>query len=137
MIGLLLMVRINYQHRLIMNRRRIPCLDGYLDRVNLVLWPRFKVRALLDHARLRPALKPRIRQWRAVAAASARACRWRGCRETHSVSAATQLQAVHAALGMTTITPTSVGRWCSTRSWQASRASGLRAARSRGSRCCR
>lgn len=42
MIGLLLMVRINYQHRLIMNRRRIPCLDGYLDRVNLVLWPRFK-----------------------------------------------------------------------------------------------
>ena len=43
MIGLLLMVRINYQHRLIMNRRRIPCLDGYLDRVNLVLWPRFKV----------------------------------------------------------------------------------------------
>ena len=44
MIGLLLMVRINYQHRLIMNRRRIPCLDGYLDRVNLVLWPRFKAR---------------------------------------------------------------------------------------------
>ncbi len=53
MIGLLLMVRINYQHRLIMNRRRIPCLDGYLDRVNLVLWPRFKVRALLRFARLR------------------------------------------------------------------------------------
>jgi len=53
MIGLLLMVRINYQHRLIMNRRRIPCLDGYLDRVNLVLWPRFKVRSLLPDARLR------------------------------------------------------------------------------------
>ena len=56
MIGLLLMVRINYQHRLIMNRRRIPCLDGYLDRVNLVLWPRFKVCALLFYAlRCEPA----------------------------------------------------------------------------------
>lgn len=43
MVGLLLMIRINYQHRLIMSNRRIPCLDGYLDRVNLALWPRFKV----------------------------------------------------------------------------------------------
>ena len=44
MIGLLLMIRINYQHRLIMSNRRVPALDGYLDRVNLALWPRFKVR---------------------------------------------------------------------------------------------
>jgi vacuolar protein sorting-associated protein 52 len=43
MVGLLLMIRINYQHRLLMNKRRIPCLDDYLDRVNLQLWPRFKV----------------------------------------------------------------------------------------------
>jgi hypothetical protein len=43
MVGLLLMVRINYQHRLLMNKRRIPALDGYLDRLNLTLWPRFKV----------------------------------------------------------------------------------------------
>lgn len=42
MVGLLLMIRINYQHRLLMNKRRIPCLDDYLDRVNLQLWPRFK-----------------------------------------------------------------------------------------------
>lgn len=25
-----------------MSRRRVPCLDGYLDKVNLLLWPRFK-----------------------------------------------------------------------------------------------
>ena len=43
MVAGLLMIRINTHHRLIMNKRRIPCLDGYLDRVNLMLWPRFKV----------------------------------------------------------------------------------------------
>lgn len=48
MVGLLLMIRINYQHRLLMNKRRIPCLDDYLDRVNLQLWPRFKVPAKAD-----------------------------------------------------------------------------------------
>lgn len=42
---LLLMIRINYHHQLIMNKRRIPCLDDYLDRINLTLWPRFKVRS--------------------------------------------------------------------------------------------
>jgi len=42
-IGLLLMIRINYHHQLIMSRRRLPCLDHYLDRVNLLLWPRFKI----------------------------------------------------------------------------------------------
>ncbi|KAK9908133.1 hypothetical protein WJX75_003087 [Coccomyxa subellipsoidea] len=46
LVGLLLMIRINYHHQLIMNKRRIPCLDDYLDRTNLLLWPRFKV--LLD-----------------------------------------------------------------------------------------
>ena len=43
LVGLLLMIRINYHHQLIMNKRRIPCLDDYLDRINLLLWPRFKV----------------------------------------------------------------------------------------------
>ncbi|KAK3013965.1 hypothetical protein RJ639_008511 [Escallonia herrerae] len=28
---------------LIMSRRRIPCLDAYLDKVNISLWPRFKM----------------------------------------------------------------------------------------------
>ena len=42
-VGLLLMIRINHSHQLIMNRRRVPCLEGYLDRINLMLWPRFKV----------------------------------------------------------------------------------------------
>ncbi|XP_042061757.1 vacuolar protein sorting-associated protein 52 A-like isoform X1 [Salvia splendens] len=42
-IGLMLMIRIIYQHQLIMSRRRIPCLDSYLDKVNISLWPRFKI----------------------------------------------------------------------------------------------
>ncbi|KAJ4848201.1 Vacuolar protein sorting-associated protein 52 [Turnera subulata] len=42
-IGLMLMIRIIHQHQLIMSRRRIPCLDSYLDKVNIALWPRFKI----------------------------------------------------------------------------------------------
>ena len=49
LVALLLMIRMNYHHQLIMNKRRIPCLDDYLDRVNLLLWPRFKV-AACSHA---------------------------------------------------------------------------------------
>ena len=44
MLSVLLMVRINYHHRVIMAKRRIPALDGYMDRINLLLWPRFKAR---------------------------------------------------------------------------------------------
>ncbi|CAL5340732.1 unnamed protein product [Camellia sinensis] len=28
---------------IIMSRRRIPCLDSYLDKINIALWPRFKM----------------------------------------------------------------------------------------------
>lgn len=49
LVGLLLMIRINYHHQLIMNKRRIPCLDDYLDRTNLLLWPRFKVTRTTAH----------------------------------------------------------------------------------------
>ncbi|XP_058201456.1 vacuolar protein sorting-associated protein 52 A isoform X3 [Rhododendron vialii] len=42
-IGLMLMIRIIHLHQLIMSRRRIPCLDSYLDKVNISLWPRFKM----------------------------------------------------------------------------------------------
>ncbi|RLN71967.1 hypothetical protein BBJ28_00014276 [Nothophytophthora sp. Chile5] len=41
-IGLLLMIRLTYAQRLVMEKRRIPCLDSYFDRVALLLWPRFK-----------------------------------------------------------------------------------------------
>lgn len=43
MLSVLLMIRINHAQRQLMNKRRIPCLDDYLDRVQLMLWPRFKV----------------------------------------------------------------------------------------------
>ena len=42
----LLTIRINHHHQIIMQRRRAPCLDNYLDGNNLRLWPRFK--ALFD-----------------------------------------------------------------------------------------
>ncbi|KAH7436866.1 hypothetical protein KP509_05G039600 [Ceratopteris richardii] len=42
-IGLMLMIRLTHQHQLTMSRRRIPCLDSYLDKVNIMLWPRFKM----------------------------------------------------------------------------------------------
>ncbi|GAB9463606.1 Vacuolar protein sorting-associated protein [Globisporangium polare] len=41
-VGLLLMIRITYAQRLVMEKRRIPVLDSYFDRVTLLLWPRFK-----------------------------------------------------------------------------------------------
>nr|CAD1839513.1 unnamed protein product [Ananas comosus var. bracteatus] len=42
-IGLMIMIRIIHQHQLIMFRRRVPCLDSYLDKINMSLWPRFKM----------------------------------------------------------------------------------------------
>ena len=44
MLSVLLMIRINHTQRRVMGGRKVPCLDDYLDRVQLLLWPRFKVR---------------------------------------------------------------------------------------------
>jgi hypothetical protein len=41
-IGLLLVIRVTHMQRLVMQRRRIPVLDAFFDRVSLLLWPRFK-----------------------------------------------------------------------------------------------
>ena len=45
-LALLLMLRINGEGGLALARRRLPALDAYFDRVNLLLWPRLK--SLLD-----------------------------------------------------------------------------------------
>ncbi|CAM9642682.1 unnamed protein product [Phaeothamnion confervicola] len=42
-IGLLLMIKLTHAHRLVMQRRRVPVLDSFLDRVSMLLWPRFKI----------------------------------------------------------------------------------------------
>lgn len=42
MVGLLLMIRIAHALRLVMQRRRIPILDSFFDRVSMLLWPRLK-----------------------------------------------------------------------------------------------
>ncbi|RHY51290.1 hypothetical protein DYB34_003639 [Aphanomyces astaci] len=39
-IGLLLMVRLTLQHQQVLQQRRVPVLDTYLNRVLLLLWPR-------------------------------------------------------------------------------------------------
>lgn len=41
--ALLLMIHVTHDHRLLMQSRRVPVLDSYFDRVNMLLWPRFKV----------------------------------------------------------------------------------------------
>lgn len=42
-VGMLLMLRTNLEHRRIMMRRKVPGLDDYLDRVEMVWWPRLKI----------------------------------------------------------------------------------------------
>jgi hypothetical protein len=46
-------IRINYEHQLIMQKRCLPCLDAYIDKVNLLLWPRLKAVADAHIASLR------------------------------------------------------------------------------------
>jgi len=45
-IGLLLMIKLTGAFRHVMQRRRVPVLDAFFDRVTMLLWPRFK--ALFD-----------------------------------------------------------------------------------------
>eukprot|EP00920_Eleutheroschizon_duboscqi_P020015 GHVT01047803.1.p1 GENE.GHVT01047803.1~~GHVT01047803.1.p1 ORF type:complete len:561 (+),score=111.38 GHVT01047803.1:651-2333(+) len=45
-VGLLLMAKINEANRMTMQRRKVPCLDDYLDRLQQLTWPRIKM--LLD-----------------------------------------------------------------------------------------
>eukprot|EP00611_Tribonema_gayanum_P019451 TRINITY_DN336_c0_g1_i1.p1 TRINITY_DN336_c0_g1~~TRINITY_DN336_c0_g1_i1.p1 ORF type:complete len:749 (+),score=271.71 TRINITY_DN336_c0_g1_i1:64-2247(+) len=42
-IGLLLMIKLTHAYRLVMQRRRIPVLEAFFDRFNVLLWPRFKM----------------------------------------------------------------------------------------------
>ena len=54
-VGLLLMIHMTYAHRRVMQQRRVPVLDTYFDRVNMLLWPRIKVAS--------PALVHRASVW--------------------------------------------------------------------------
>uniref|UniRef100_A0A7S2WQ93 Vacuolar protein sorting-associated protein 52 homolog n=1 Tax=Rhizochromulina marina TaxID=1034831 RepID=A0A7S2WQ93_9STRA len=42
-IGLLIMIKLVHGLRMVMQRRHIPVLDSFFDRINLLLWPRLKV----------------------------------------------------------------------------------------------
>lgn len=41
-VGLLLMIKVTHSQRMVMQRRRIPVLDSFFDRISMLLWPRFK-----------------------------------------------------------------------------------------------
>lgn len=41
-IGILLIIKVTHSQRLVMQRRRIPVLDSFFDRICMLLWPRFK-----------------------------------------------------------------------------------------------
>ncbi len=41
-IGILLIIKVTHSQRLVMQRRRIPVLDAFFDRICMLLWPRFK-----------------------------------------------------------------------------------------------
>ena len=41
-IGLLLVIKVTHLQRMVMQRRRIPILDPFFDRISMLLWPRFK-----------------------------------------------------------------------------------------------
>jgi hypothetical protein len=72
-LALLLMARLNASHRRLMARRRVASLlEGYLDRVDLMLWPRFRVVFDLQVASLRQAGVERA-MFAAAAAAQAAA----------------------------------------------------------------
>ncbi|KAJ3010115.1 Vacuolar protein sorting-associated protein 52 [Thoreauomyces humboldtii] len=45
-VGLLLCIRLNNQNIRIMQARRIPCLESYMNATNMLLWPRFQ--AIMD-----------------------------------------------------------------------------------------
>jgi len=63
-VSLLLMIRTTQSHRLIMERRRVPSLDKYLDQVNMMLWPEFK--KIFD-ANLSSIRSPNLQKLRAQA----------------------------------------------------------------------
>ncbi|RKO84574.1 Sac2 family-domain-containing protein, partial [Blyttiomyces helicus] len=45
-VGILLCVRLNSQNIRIMQKRRIPCLESFMNAANMLLWPRFQ--AIMD-----------------------------------------------------------------------------------------
>ena len=42
-VGLLLMIKVTHSLRMIMQRRRVPVLDSFFDRMSMLLWPRLKL----------------------------------------------------------------------------------------------
>ncbi|KAJ3296154.1 hypothetical protein HDU79_007408 [Rhizoclosmatium sp. JEL0117] len=45
-VGVLLCIRLNSFHLRIMQKRRVPCLDNFMNLLNILLWPRFQ--AIID-----------------------------------------------------------------------------------------
>lgn len=59
-IGILLCIRLNSQNLRIMQKRRIPCLDNFLNATNMLLWPKFQQVMDLHIESLRQAIPARL-----------------------------------------------------------------------------
>jgi len=59
-LSVLLMIRINHAHRKVMTQRHVPYLDDYLDRINLMLWPRLKMLFDMQLASVRTGLERQL-----------------------------------------------------------------------------
>eukprot|EP00898_Chlorokybus_atmophyticus_P000548 jgi/Chlat1/1494/Chrsp12S02039 len=59
-IGLLLIIRMTHHNQVTMQRRRVPILDPYFDKVNMLVWPRFKAVFDLHLASIRDASARRL-----------------------------------------------------------------------------
>ncbi len=40
---IMLLIHLTHFNRMVMQRRRIPCLDAYFDKIMILLWPKFKI----------------------------------------------------------------------------------------------
>lgn len=65
-IGILLCIRLNSQNLRIMQKRRIPCLDNFLNATNMMLWPKFQQVMDLHIDSLRQAVPSRLLQQKDV-----------------------------------------------------------------------
>ncbi|KAJ3309539.1 hypothetical protein HDU76_003578, partial [Blyttiomyces sp. JEL0837] len=60
-VGILLCIRLNSFHLRIMQKRRIPCLENFMNYLNILLWPRFQAIIDLHIDSLRKASTAKLR----------------------------------------------------------------------------
>lgn len=59
-VGVLICIRLNTQHIKMMQKRRIPCLEGFMNVTNMLLWPKFQTIMDLHVESLKSAVPSRL-----------------------------------------------------------------------------